>query len=223
MKPFYVLLIVLAVGGAGWLVWSANGKSAPAQSPAAGVVLPASADTFKGYVLGSPSAPIEIVEYADFECPFCAQFATVQFPTIRDQLISSGKVRWRFRDFPLPPTTHRWSRLAAHAVACAAEQGKTWEEMDALFTHHDWAQRPADPTSLFRDLSKTVGLDVGRYDACMDSRRYMPRIEASVQEGESLGVQGTPTFFINGRMYQGRRIDSDAFAAIVDSVLKRAR
>jgi protein-disulfide isomerase len=199
MKRFYLLLGAVVVVGA---------------------PVPVTNDSFPGYVLGRDSAPIEIVEYADYECPFCAQFGVMQFPTIRDQLITTGKVRWRFRDHPLPIPAHRWARLSAHAVACAGEQGKAWEMMDALFTHHsEWAQQAGNPSKLFRNLARGVGVDIGKYDDCMDSQRYAARIEAAYQEGLARGVQGTPTFFINGRQYTGRRIDSDQFKQIVDSIL----
>src|SRR2546421_9308256 len=119
-------------------------------------------------ILGSDAAPIEIAEYSDFECPFCASFATVQMPVIRTQLIATGKVRWRFRDFPLP--THAYSRYAALAAQCAGEQGKFWEMHDQLFTNHQWAQTGKNPRGLFRDLARGIGLDLDQYDPCMDSQ-----------------------------------------------------
>src|SRR5258708_31781849 len=97
----------------------------------------AAADASHGYTLGSDSAPIEITEYSDFECPFCASFATVQMPVIREQLIATGKVRWRFRDYPLPSPAH--SRYAALAAQCAGAQSKFWEMRDQVFPNHHWA------------------------------------------------------------------------------------
>ena len=111
MKGFYLLLVAVAAIGGGVLWYGSQRQAAPAPS---GPVAVAAADGFRGYTLGSDAAPIEIVEYSDFECPFCASFATVQMPVIRTQLIATGKVRWRFRDFPLP--THAYSRYAALAA-----------------------------------------------------------------------------------------------------------
>lgn len=216
MKRFYVLLGLVAVVGAVALWYAAAARpNAGALAPGAPAPLPAS-DGFRGFTLGSDSAPVEVVEYADFECPACAQFAAVQMPTIREQLIRAGKVRWRHRDFPLP--SHAYSRFAAHAAHCAAEQGKFWEMHDQLFFNHSWAQTGRDPSRLFRDNARNIGLDVGAYDACMESGRHAGRIEASRIEGERLGVPGTPTFFINGRLYNGSR-SSDAFKAIADSLV----
>ncbi|HVH10322.1 MAG TPA: DsbA family protein, partial [Gemmatimonadales bacterium] len=175
------------------------------------------ADGFRGYTLGSDSARIEVTEYSDFECPFCASFAAVQMPVIRAQLIATGKVRWRYRDYPLP--SHAYSRYAALAAQCAGEQGKFWDMHDQLFNNHQWAQTGKNPRGLFRDFARTIGLDLDKYDACTDSQRYAGRIQASVQEGDARGVKGTPTFFVNGRPYDGRAT-SDDFKALADSLTK---
>jgi len=215
MKGFYVLLVLVALGGIGWLVYSARTK--PSGLGDAAPVPVAAADGFKGYTMGSDSAPVQITEYSDFECPYCQQFATVQMPVVREQLIATGKVLWRYRDFPL--SVHKYSRTAALAAQCAGEQGqeKFWEMHDQLFGHHEWAERDKDPTSVFRGFAGAIGLDLNRYDACMSSKRYAGRIQASFEEAESLGLQGTPSFFVNGRHYQGRAT-SDAFKAVVDSL-----
>jgi len=142
----------------------------------------------------------------------------VSWTVIREQLIATGKVRWRYRDFPLP--THAYSRYAALAAQCAGEQGKFWAMHDQLFTNHQWAQTGKNPRGLFRDFARGIGLDLDKYDACMDSQRYAGRIQASVQEGEARGVKGTPSFYVNGRPYQGRSA-SDDFKALVDSLTKK--
>ena len=216
MKGFYLLLVAVAVIGGG-VLWYGSQQRAPAPAPS-GPVPVAAADGFRGYTQGSDSAPIEITEYSDFECPFCASFATVQMPVVREQLIATGRVRWRFRDFPLP--SHSYSRYAALAAQCAGEQGKFWEMHDQLFTNHQWAQTGKNPRGLFRDFARAIGVDLDKYDACMDGQRYAGRIQASVQEGEARGVKGTPSFYVNGRPYQGRSA-SDDFKALVDSLTKK--
>ena len=217
MNRFYMLLVAVALIGGGVLWYGSRQEAAPAAS--APVPL-AAADGFQGFTLGSDSAKVEVTEYSDFECPFCASFATVQMPVIRQQLIATGKVRWRYRDFPLP--SHQYSRYAALAAQCAGEQGKFWEMHDQLFSNHQWAQTGKNPAALFRDFARTIGLDVDRYDACVSSQRYAGRIQASVQEGEALGVRGTPSFFVGGRPFQGRAT-SDDFKALVDSLTKQRK
>jgi protein-disulfide isomerase len=141
-------------------------------------------------------------------------------PTIRRQLIETGKVRWRFRDYPLP--SHRFARYASHAAHCAADQGRFWEMHDQLFFNHSWAQTGRDPSRQFRDFARAAGLDARAYDACMDSGRHAGRIEASRQEGERLGVTGTPTFQVAGRLYSGGQ-GSDHFQRLADSLIAARR
>src|SRR5439155_1609945 len=117
MKGVHTMLVAVAVVGGGALWYATQRKPAPAstRTPERGAPPSvAAADGFRGFTVGSDSAAVEVVEYSDFECPFCASFATVQMPVIHEQLIAKGKVRWRYRDFPLP--THAYSRYAALAA-----------------------------------------------------------------------------------------------------------
>ena len=219
MKRFYALLGVVAAVAA-VLIWrgsrpGAGATVAPADGPPVAITAPDSA--FHGYVQGSDAAPVEVVEYVDFQCPHCGEFAIVQFPTIREQLIATGRLRWRFREFPL---NFAWSRISALAAECAGEQGKFWEMADAMFQRQsDWGRSPKNPTGLFRNLARATGAEVAGYDACMDSQRYVGRIEVSRQEGVARNVNGTPTFFVNGVQLDTRRFaNSDAFKALVDSL-----
>ena len=216
MKGFYALLAAVAVIGGGALWYGSRSRPAPPAAPSAPPP-PAAADGFRGYTLGSDAARIEVTEYSDFECPFCASFAAVQMPVIREQLIATGRVRWRYRDFPLP--VHQYSRYAALAAQCAGELGKFWEMHDQLFQHHEWAQTGKNPRSLFRGFAASVGLDLEKYDACLDGQRYAGRIQASLEEGQRAGVQGTPTFFVNGKRFDGRAA-SDGFKTVVDSLTR---
>ena len=217
MNRFYLLLGGLAVGGGGLLFLASRDKE-PAQTPGTATVTPVVSDGFAGYTLGSDSAPVEVTEYSDFECPFCARFANLQMPAIKRQLIETGKVRWRYREFPLD--IHRYARYAALAAQCAGEQGRFWEMHDALFGDHSWAQTGRNPQRLFNSMAERVGVDRGRYDGCMESNRYAARIAASSAEGVQRGVGGTPTFFVNGRLTDfPRGATSDAFKALADSLI----
>jgi protein-disulfide isomerase len=161
---------------------------------------------------------VEITEFADFQCPFCQTFATLQMPTIDERLIQTGRVRWRYRDFPLQQ--HPFARLAAHSAACADEQGKYWDQHQRIYEgQSEWSEaRDAGP--IFRNYAKAAGLDLGRYDACMKAGKYAGRIQASYNEGVQVGVNSTPTLLIGDRLYKGR-FDSDAIIKMVDSLAPR--
>lgn len=216
MKRFYVLLVGLAVLGGVALFLAGRDRTVPGTIEGPMPAVPG--DGFAGYTMGSDSAPVEVVEYSDFECPFCARFANLQMPAVRRQLIDAGLVRWRFREFPLP--SHPYARYAAHAAHCAAEQGRFWEMHDALFADHSWAQTGKNPRRLFDRMANGIGIDMGAYETCMQENRYAARIEASRLEGEARGVGGTPTFFVNGRQYTANPT-SDAFKALADSLARR--
>jgi protein-disulfide isomerase len=218
MNRFYVVLGALAVvlGATVWYLLREGAHTASAA--AAGPPPTAVDDGFRGYTLGDGNAPVEVTEYVDFECPVCATFATVQMPAIKEQLIATGRARWRFRDFPLP--IHQFSRFSAHAAQCAGEQGKFMDMQDSLFYNHRWAQTGRDPSELFRGFAKGIGLDLKMYDDCMQKGRYAARIEFSREEGNQRQVDGTPTFFANGtRLTFTRLPGSDDFKRIVDSII----
>jgi protein-disulfide isomerase len=213
LNRFYLLLLVLAVAGGGALYWQT--RSHQPSIPANVVVTVADTAGFSGYYLGDSAAPVVITEYADFECPACQTFDVVQFPDVRRQLIETGKVRYRYRDFPL--SIHPYSRVAAHSAACANDQGHYWEQHAALYQGQGKWARETDPTSSFRDYGKQIGLDLSAYDACMKSAKYAGRIQASYDEGMKVGVASTPTFLIAGRLYEGVQ-NSDELKKLVDSL-----
>ncbi len=214
LKRFYLVLAAVAAIGVGALAW-VLARPSTVSIPASVTVQTADTAGFRGYLLGEAGAPVEITEFADYQCPFCQTFATLQMPTIRQRLIETGRVRWRFRDFPLQQ--HRHARLAAHAAACGDEQGKFWPMHDRIFEGQpEWAET-RDATGLFRQYATDVGLDAAKYDACMTSAKYAGRIQASHDEGLRLGVSSTPTMFVGGRLYQGR-FDSDAIVRLADSI-----
>jgi protein-disulfide isomerase len=214
MKRFYGILIGVAVVGLGVLgVLLSRPKTV--SIPANVTIQMADTAGFRGYIKGSADAPVEITEYADYQCPFCQTFATIQMPTIEERLIRTGRLRWRYRDFPLQQ--HSFSRLAAHSAACADEQGKYWEQHQRIYDGQgEWATL-GDAGPKFREYAQANGLDLKRYDDCMASHKYAGRIQASYEEGTRLGVSSTPTLLVGNRLYQGR-LDSDAIRRLVDSL-----
>jgi protein-disulfide isomerase len=217
MKRFYAVFAAVAVIGIGVLVYLMR-RPQTVSIPANVTVQPSDTSGFRGYVKGSADAPVEITEFADYQCPFCQTFATLQMPTIEERLINTGRLRWRYRDFPLQQ--HSFARLAAHSAACADEQGKYWQQHQRIYEgQQDWAAaRDAGP--IFRQYAQAAGLDLSRYDACMKAGKYAGRIQASLNEGMQAGVNSTPTLLVGDRLYRGR-FDSDAITKLVDSLASR--
>src|SRR5919112_3841157 len=172
MRRFYGILIGVAVIGLGVLgVLLSRPKTV--SIPANVAIQTSDTAGFRGYIKGSASAPVEITEYADYQCPFCQTFATIQMPTIEERLIKTGRLRWRYRDFPLQQ--HPFARLAAHSAACADEQGNYWDQHERIYEgQSEWAAA-RDAAGTFRRYAGEVGLDLGKYDACMKAGKYAGR------------------------------------------------
>ena len=182
LKRFYLVLAVVAVIGVGAMVFLSQRKAV--SIPVNPVVVASDTSGFSGYILGSADAPVEVTVYADYQCPACGGFDAVQFPSVRERLIATGRVRWRYRDFPLD-NLHPQARLAAHAAACANDQGKYWEMHRFIYeAQNDWAFK-SDAVSQLRNLAKPLGIDMAQYDACMQSAKYAGRIQASLDEGNA--------------------------------------
>ena len=142
-------------------------------------------ETFRG----APTATVAIIEYGDFECPFCRRFQQSTFPQILDTYVKTGKVRYIYRDMPLP--FHAHAMPAAQAVHCAAEQGKYWQMYDSLFT-----DQIAQNTGELDERAKKAGLDTAKLDSCMTSARSVPAIQRGAAEAAKMEIDGTPTFLI---------------------------
>jgi len=218
LKRFYAVFVVMALAGLGALGYLLA-KPATVSIPVNVTIQPADTAGFHGYVKGDSTAPVEITEFADYQCPFCQTFATLQMPTIEERLIKTGRLRWRYRDFPLQQ--HSFSWLAAHSAACADDQGRFWDQHQRIYEGQAEWSAARDGAGIFRGYAKAIGLDLGRYDSCMSSGKFAGRIQASQEEGSRLGVASTPTLVVGGRLYQGR-FDSDAIIHLVDSLAPRA-
>lgn len=146
---------------------------------------------------GQPGATLAIIEYADFECPFCRRFEREVYPQIRDNYISTGKVKYFHRDMPLP--FHEGAMPAARAAHCASEQGKFWEMHDSLL---------GDAASLgaadIDERAGKLGLNVSELDKCISSDRFADIIQRGVAEATQMQISGTPTFIIGTLDTQGK-------------------
>ena len=220
MKTFYLVIGIVAVAGAAVLWWMMN-RPTSVEIPIDVVVQVSDTAGFSGYYLGSADALVEVSEYGDYECPYCQSFAVVQFPTIKSRLVDAGLVRWRFRDFPLDQS-HPHARMAAHAAACADDQGRYWEAHEAIYIGQPVWSLERNAVGTFRGYMQQLGLDLDEYDACMGEARHAGRIEASRQEGIRVGINSTPSFVMNGRRYDPRGINYDALKALTDSLQRVA-
>jgi len=154
------------------------------------------------YILGRLDAPVTMVEFSDYECPFCRQFHTASFEDLKKKYIDTGQVRYVSRDFPLE--FHPNAKAAAKAARCAGEQGRFWEMRKGLIVNGN-ALGPDTAASVGRDLK----LDESALRACIASDRFDKVIQAEMDEAKSLGVSGTPTFVLgrsSGDSVEGVRI-----------------
>ncbi|MBL0939224.1 MAG: thioredoxin domain-containing protein [Gemmatimonadaceae bacterium] len=207
-----VIGIILIAGGAG--IWTTMQKKPVSIEAAPGAALPAA----EGYLRGNPNAPISIIEFADFECPGCGQFATLQGPDIKTRIVDAGLANFRFFDFPL--TAIHPNTIAAHmAAACANDQGKFWEMHDLIFAgQYDWnGQATSNPRKFMDGYAKQLGLDMTAFASCFDTQKHLPRIQANAKMGQERGVGSTPTIMINDRLYPGG-LSADQIKKIVDSL-----
>jgi protein-disulfide isomerase len=166
--------------------------------------------TAGAYAKGPSNAPIQIVEFSDFHCPFCKRVE----PTIAEVLKKyDGKIRFVYKDFPLD-SLHPQARAAAEAARCAGEQGKYWE-----FHGKVYAGAPDASAATMQAYAKDVGLDATTFESCRSNRKYQAQVQADAAEGTKLGVNGTPGFFINGRFLSGAQ-PVEAFSTIIDEELQ---
>ena len=217
--PFYAVIGIVVLCGIAALAYVANRPKNVATTVDATKIV---AGDPQGYLLGKPDAPVQVIEFADFECPACGQFATLAEPDIRKRLIEPGTINYRFYDFPLPMHKNTWA--ASNAAACADEQGKFWEMHDQLFNQQDqWnGEATSRPKGKFQEYAKALGLNVDQWEACFDAKKYEPRIKANEQMAQKRGAGQTPTFVIGNRMIGGA-ISFDHFKALVDSALVLAK
>lgn len=159
---------------------------------------------------------VEIVEFSDFQCPFCQQFFNVAYKEIKTKYIDTGKVKIIFRQFPLP--FHANAQKAAEASECANKQDKFVEYHDILFL-----KGQSDGTGLsvadLKKYAKDLGLNTSKFDACLDNGETADIVKKDLEDGQKAGVNGTPTFFVDGKKIVGAQPFS-AFQTAIDEALK---
>jgi protein-disulfide isomerase len=219
-RPFYMLLGAIALAAVVFIGWQMS------QSKSSGVITVDPSITLPeatGYLIGSATAPVEILEFADFECPACGSFATLTEPDVRKRLVETGQARFRFMDFPLAIHQNTWD--AHMAAACANEQGRFWEMHDQIFANQDrWNSQVTNrPKSVLKRIAQDLQppVNLSQWEECYDSQKYKLNIAATQREGERRLVQSTPTFIIGDKLLPGS-LGFDQVKAYVDSAAARA-
>lgn len=223
LLPASILIAAVLISGSIiFLVLRGNvaQPQAPAvNNPVAATPTPNIADVSKigdrDAILGDPNAPVTIVEYADFQCPFCGRFFTGAEAQIRDQYVKTNKAKMIYRDFAfLGPE----STASAEAAECAKDQGKFWAYHDALYTAEiaDGKENSGNLNhALFLSLAKNLSLDMNAFTSCVDSNKYADVVSKSVADAQALGISSTPTIFVNGQQILGAQPFS-VFQAAID-------
>lgn len=228
MKEEYILpgsILVAAVLIAGAVIYTAGmpgaidnnlgGENQPVIGNAEALKL-----TSSDVVLGDPDAPVTVVEYSDYQCPFCGRFFAQTEPQIRANYIQSGKVKLVYRHLVV---ISQESADAANATECAKDQGKFWDFHDAMFAAEmkDGEERNGNLNrSLFMSVAGQLQMNTAEFGSCLDSGKYASKVNTDSATAKVLGVNATPTFFVNGLMIQGAVPFSD-FKSAIDSALAK--
>jgi len=211
-----VLAVVVVIGA--FFFFTSNGTS-----PTGGAIRDIPSDNSPGVaervevdignapVLGDKNAPVTIVEFSDYQCPYCERHFTQTYPQLKANYVDTGKAKIVFMDFPL--SFHPEAQKAAEAARCAGEQGKYWEMHDKLFEN----QATLSPENE-KKWARELGIDGAKFDTCLNSGKYTKAVQDDLNYGASLGIQGTPGFFVNGILVNGAQPFS-AFKAVIDAEL----
>lgn len=208
-----VLPVVFLLGlGSAWLMW---GRTMPTATPDAQVTINPDVKRYDVPTDGDPSqgpenAPVTIIEFSDYQCPYCARwYQDVYTRLMKDY---QGKVRFVYRDFPLY-SIHPEAEPAAEAANCAGEQGAYWQFHDALFGQKNGLGGPA-----YTQYARELGLNIDQFNKCVSEHRYKGEVDADFKFASNLGVSSTPTFFVNGLAIVGAQ-PFEVFQQIIDKEL----
>jgi len=226
---FGIVLAVLGIGTLGFLMLggcilkgdcplpSASGDKLDAQAAPSPSVPTAAADvpavTDEDWIRGDKNAALTVIEYSDFQCPFCSRFHPTMQQVMKEY---AGKVRWVYRHFPL--SFHPEAQPAAEAAECAGEQGKFWEYGDKLIEN-----QATLGAALYAKLAAELGLNKGKFQDCVDGKKYTTKVQAQAQSGAAAGVNGTPGSFVIDRDGNVQEIQGalpyESVKAVIDSML----
>lgn len=209
VQVFYIVLAIVAIAGVAALSTVFLGSrtaQAPTTTANPGTSAQATAALDSYPSKGSTDAPVTVVEYSDFQCPACAYFATTQEASIMHDYVDTGKVRFIYHDFPLPQ--HGNAILATEAARAAGEQNAFWPMHDLLFAKQtEWENLP-NAQQQFIAYAQQLNLDVAKFSQSLSSGKYRATAVAAQQDSENVGINATPSFVINGNVYNASDLRS---------------
>ena len=219
--PAAILIAGVLIAGA--VLYSNRSPSSqtanPIGEPGAKAEVSADDDPF----LGAQDAKVTIIEFSDFQCPFCRTFWRDTLDKIKQEYINSGKsVKFVYRDFPLS-SIHSLAQKYAEAAECAQDQGKYWEMHDKIFEEQEKLGQGTISSYGIGDIKRwaqELGLDASEFNQCLDSDKYAGEVKKDFDDGAAAGAGGTPTFFINGTSLVGAQ-PFETFKQIIDSELEK--
>jgi protein-disulfide isomerase len=176
-------------------------------------------------IIGKADAPITIIEFSDFQCPFCARFHIETLPSIINEYINNGQVKLVFRDFPIQ-SIHPNALPASVAAECANEQGKFKEMHDMLFEKQkEWSNQNIENVMItFNQYASKIGIEEIKFDSCLKNGKYVEEIQKDLNDGRTYGISGTPGFFIGNNQIGFVELKGaqpfDSFKKVIDSQLK---
>lgn len=168
-------------------------------------------------IIGSPNAPVTLVEFSDFQCPYCGAFFKESLAQLTADFIDTGKVKLIYRDYPL--SGHPQAVGAAHAAECADDQKKFKEMHDALFEGQKEWSGSATALETYEKYAQKIDLNLTEYKECMASQKHIPEIRKDLLDGLAVGVKGTPHFFINGHRVSGSLDYATVFKPAIEATL----
>jgi protein-disulfide isomerase len=204
MTPFYAILAVVAVVGIGAIMYAVRGGGTGGMATEPLVLgdlddPTALLERAQGVTVGEADAPVQILVFSDYQCPGCAHFATQVEPMIKAEFVATGRVRMTFYDFPLGGN-FKHSFVASRAARCADDQGRFADYHGRIMSQQQqWSYSQSTPTSYFLEVARGLGLDSSQFESCLRSDAHAEVVTANRVLGETLGVTGTPTVFLNGR------------------------
>ena len=166
---------------------------------------------------GDAKAPIVVIEFSDFQCPFCKRFHDQVESRIVADYVKTGKIKLSYKHFAFLGDESRW---AGQAAECAADENRFWDFHELLFTHQAGENGGAFTKDNLIVLAKQINMDTPAFETCLKSDKTLDRVQTDTTEGNKLGVRGTPTFVIDGKLVVGAQ-PYEAFKAAIDEALKK--